>query len=468
MIKKNHKLGIIIPYRNRYEQLEEFKKTITEYLSKTDIDYEIIIVEQDNAKLFNRGMLLNIGFTYAKRLRCDYVIFHDVDMLPIDVDYSYSDIPLHLATDFIIEDGEKNREIFDGYFGGVTLFSVRDFEKIDGYSNKYWGWGYEDDDLLLRCKKQNLPLKIKKFNWLGKETYLKLNGVDACVKTKNIIDLKNSFTISISFCPDNIILDHTKASDEFTIFSIPGYDFAISYTSFNRYNFCIFDSARNAVYLNSDIKPPYKTNITIVYNAFDKKIKMYQDANFIGETTEIKRIYTNYQKEEFIYLGVGSPNREKIPNWFKGYFKNFIYYDRVLNETEILAINKNKKISKENLQIHYDAEHIDNYQLKDLSGNNNIGIIKNAEIVKTNEKEFVNIEMPRRRKSIFKSLKHEENGFLGNRWKDDNTRWNQLRFVNEVSGNDELLKNDGLSTLQFVEHGVNNIDKNIKLINIGI
>jgi hypothetical protein len=34
--------------------------------------------------------------------------------------------------------------------------------------------------------------------------------------------------------------------------------------------------------------------------------------------------------------------------------------------------------------------------------------------------------------SLFKSLKHDENGFLGNKWKDQATRWNQLRFQNEV------------------------------------
>jgi hypothetical protein len=31
--------------------------------------------------------------------------------------------------------------MFDTYFGGVTLFPVKAFEEIDGYSNKYWGWG---------------------------------------------------------------------------------------------------------------------------------------------------------------------------------------------------------------------------------------------------------------------------------------------------------------------------------------
>jgi predicted glycosyltransferase involved in capsule biosynthesis len=159
------KLGIIIPYRNRYTQLDTFTKHIVEYLTDKDINYKIIIVEQDDAKLFNRGMLLNIGYRYAKKLRCDYLVFHDIDMLPIDVDYSLSEYPVHLATDIIPDDDEPARKLFDSYFGGVTMFPIEDFEKINGYSNKYWGWGFEDDDLLYRCKINELDLdtiKIKK------------------------------------------------------------------------------------------------------------------------------------------------------------------------------------------------------------------------------------------------------------------------------------------------------------------
>ena len=37
-----NKLGIIVPYRDRFEQLILFKHYITEYLETTDIDYEII------------------------------------------------------------------------------------------------------------------------------------------------------------------------------------------------------------------------------------------------------------------------------------------------------------------------------------------------------------------------------------------------------------------------------------------
>ena len=120
-----HKLGIIVPYRNRPAHLDLFKYYITNYLAQTNIDYEIIVVNQDDAKQFNRGMLLNIGFEAAKEMKCDYVVFHDVDMLPIYVDYSFSEIPLHLATNFDLISGQDG--VFDEYFGGVTMFTIQDF-----------------------------------------------------------------------------------------------------------------------------------------------------------------------------------------------------------------------------------------------------------------------------------------------------------------------------------------------------
>ena len=123
---QNKKIGIIVPFRNRYEQLDIFIERIAKHLTENEIPYEIIIVEQDNAKLFNRGMLLNIGFKYAEKLKCKYVVFHDIDMLPIDVDYSYSQTPLHMATNF----SNQEREQFDTYFGGVTMFDNQDFKKI--------------------------------------------------------------------------------------------------------------------------------------------------------------------------------------------------------------------------------------------------------------------------------------------------------------------------------------------------
>jgi len=158
-----YKLGIIVPYRNRDTQLKLFKKEISTYLdSKFKGDYTIIVVDQVDKKKFNRGKLLNIGFLHAKELGCDYVVFHDIDMIPEDVDYTYSDKPLQLANNFI-DDGDFTRTIQRNYFGGVTMFDVKSFEKINGYSNKYKGWGFEDDDLLLRCREYNLELETERF-----------------------------------------------------------------------------------------------------------------------------------------------------------------------------------------------------------------------------------------------------------------------------------------------------------------
>ena len=35
-------------------------------------------------------------------------------------------------------------------FGGVGSFAKADFERINGFSNMFWGWGGEDDDLYQR------------------------------------------------------------------------------------------------------------------------------------------------------------------------------------------------------------------------------------------------------------------------------------------------------------------------------
>ena len=472
-----HKLGVIVPYRDRISQLGVFKRFMPYYLNKNKIDYNIFIVEQDGAKQFNRGALLNIGFKYALEHKCDYVVFHDIDMLPSEVDYSYSDKPIHLSTNFLYENDEKERDIFEEYFGGVTMFPVEDFEKINGYSNKYWAWGYEDDDLLLRCKENEIELdtlKIKNFGRDGKS--LKFNGNDALVKCKNVIDLNSNATFFISFYPDKLHLNHTRETDEFTVFSIPGWDFAICYNSFSRYNFCAFDSSHNALYVNSKIKTNYKTNMAVVLDRDEKIIKVYQDGVFIGETPMFKKLYF-YKKEPFFYLGVGNPNREKTENYFRGTIDRFAYFDDILNNDEVFDISTNEDKSLRNdfknykssldLKIYYDANFIENYQLVDLSGNGNNGIIVKCEIVDSSYNEFTEIKIPFRRKSLFRSLPHEQNGFLGTKWKDQATRWNQLRFLNEVSINNELLYNDGLSDLEFVQHGLMNDNKTYHAI-IGI
>ena len=146
------KLSVIVPYRDREDHLHELVSKLPSFLEQQNIDYRITIVEQDDKKQFNKGTLNNIGFLETKTY--DYFCFHDVDMLPIDSDYGYSNkaknnfgMAIHLA---------KSVEQFDfkelpGYFGGVVLVDNFAFKLINGYSINYWGWGLEDDDFHRRC-----------------------------------------------------------------------------------------------------------------------------------------------------------------------------------------------------------------------------------------------------------------------------------------------------------------------------
>ena len=150
-----HKLAIVVPYRNREEHLKEFLPHMKKYLADQKIDNTIYIIEQEEGKPFNRAKLLNIGFLEAAK-ECDYFVFHDVDMLPENVGYEYQDVPTHLAA---AASQFNYRLPYDGYFGGVTMFDRESFHKVNGYSNEYWGWGAEDDDILYRCHLANLKVK---------------------------------------------------------------------------------------------------------------------------------------------------------------------------------------------------------------------------------------------------------------------------------------------------------------------
>jgi hypothetical protein len=460
------KIGVIIPYRNRYDQLQKFKTHIKAYLESKKIPYELITVEQDDAKIFNRGKLLNIGFKYAKKLRCDYVVFHDVDMLPVNVDYSYSDIPVHLASNFITTEASQ-RIIFDEYIGGVTIFPMDLFQSINGYSNDYWGWGFEDNDLLHRCKINGLPLNKKEIKMMGaNHAALKFNGVDSYVKANNTINFKDEFTIFISFYPDDIKCNHEKREDIFCAFGVPGYDFTISYNSYSVYSLNIFNSENEIIYVNSDIKSNYKTNIAITVNAKEKHLRVFQDGKIISYK-EFKKLQ-NYSNEKYFYLGV---NNLKTDNkkWFRGLIDTFAIFDKELHPDEVLEISKNEFFgltqnfgdynSPHFLKVYYDAKFIKEYKLIDLSGNGNDGKIVNCEIVGYTGQKTKIIEIPFRRNCTFKLMEHEENGYLNGGWKEITTRYNQLRYYNEVVAGYRDTKIDGLSNLQYTVHSETKVNK---------
>ena len=460
-----HKLGVIVPYRDRFEQFIKFKERLISHLNKHNIVFELIIVEQDYAKTFNRGKLLNIGYFYAKKFNCDYMVFHDVDMLPVDVDYSYSSYPIHLATNFI-SNGEFERIFFDEYFGGVTMFPTAIFESINGYSNEYWGWGYEDNDLLHRCKEFNVFLDKKEISQPGGSTAaLKFNGHNSYVECKNIIKPTDCYTIFLSFFPDELHCNPEKYDDTFSVLSVPGLDLNINFNSYSRYNFEIYDESENINYINSGIKPNYKTNIIATINPDTREIKMYQDGELVDKKVLTENVY-NYRRQTKLYLGVGDPKRDENQKFFEGLINSVAIYDTILGDDEIKEIANNKFFgltqdfgnykSADKLKLCYDAKFIKDYQLIDLSGNKNDGKIMNCEVVGYEIEDTKPIYVPHRRESTFELVPHEENGFVNGSWKNITTRYNQLRYFNEVAKGHRNTKEDGISNCKYKEITLSN------------
>jgi len=156
-----NKVCIVVPFRNREEHLKVFAPKMKEFLESSGTEGGIFIVEQHDDKPFNRAKLLNIGFDYVEknyRGEFSHYCFHDVDMIPVNSDYNYCDVPTHLAS--------RAQQFgyalpYSTYFGGVTIFDIPSFIKINGYSNEYWGWGAEDDDVFNRCMMMGIVPKRK-------------------------------------------------------------------------------------------------------------------------------------------------------------------------------------------------------------------------------------------------------------------------------------------------------------------
>lgn len=152
-INKNKKLSVIIPYRDRKQALDLLIPKLTEYISKQVENYELIVVEQNDDKLFNKGLLNNIGFLLNPD--SDYYCFHDVDLLPEVADYSYPTNPVHMSTycsQFnYIEDPAA-------LMGGVIVFRKEHFELANGYPVNCVGWGSEDNILGERVKRVGLSV----------------------------------------------------------------------------------------------------------------------------------------------------------------------------------------------------------------------------------------------------------------------------------------------------------------------
>lgn len=146
-LRSDARLAVIVPVRDREHQIAALIPRLRALLDAQRIAHRILVVEQSQGQLFNKGAVINAGFRVVAD-DCDYVCLHDVDAIPVVADYRCPSEPLRLVTKLVgSRHGPRRGE---RYFGGAITLTREHFIAANGFSNGYWGWGKEDDDFLFR------------------------------------------------------------------------------------------------------------------------------------------------------------------------------------------------------------------------------------------------------------------------------------------------------------------------------
>lgn len=469
----SHKIGICIPYRNRKEHLDKLIPSLTKHLSDRGINHKFYVGHQTDEKLFNRGAMKNIAAHIALNDGCDYVAWHDVDMIPNnECDYSYpNENPTHIATKL----SKYNYGLgYDQYFGGVVLFNKEQVERTNGYSNEYWDWGQEDDDLFWRCyfEKYTTGHVIKTYedrivaNFNGNNSYLSLptnREISSC--------LHNEFTISILFkaeqqsekVPIWLVGDNQKRFIEYPILRKGGsWTWGISFNNSRAVTMVMFDKNNNHYYNWGKRFENLWTWVTLSYNKELGLSYFYINNELICQMNGVKdnkpfpideQLKLQDSIRPFI-LGF-CPH---VNSYFKGQIAE-IKISNTFNDNINEVINENK-----NLVLHYDF----NSGTKNLINGDDFENI-NVDFVKENIHLIDNI-VPHRIEGRFDCLPHIDEGYVGGRWaKGETTARNERRFVTEMQQGKINYKNEGINKIMDVLE-IKNIDDtsypNTNIINV--
>lgn len=77
--QRRKRLAVLIPYRDRPQQLATMLPITADCLARSSVDADIFVLEQAPGLHFNRGALLNAGAMLLAGSGYDCFVFHDVD-----------------------------------------------------------------------------------------------------------------------------------------------------------------------------------------------------------------------------------------------------------------------------------------------------------------------------------------------------------------------------------------------------
>ena len=453
----SHKLGVCVPYRNRELHMHEFIPKIGKYLKARNIDFQIYIVHQVDDKLFNRGATKNIGAKHAFEDGCDYVVWHDIDMIPEEgggADYSYpADAPRHIATK-IEQMGYELK--YHEYFGGAVLFTKEQVEATNGYSNDYWDWGMEDDDLFWRCHLEGLTNDTYLPGTLKNQKYIEFDGIKSYAKIPFQRDFRGlttrSHTISaLVRCyqqPEKnsvfLIGDEKRKYVEYPIVRLPGYDYGLSFNNSRALSFTFWNAFNKHNYMWLKRYDKQWSWITAVLDEDNHLGHFYLNGTEVdskvglGSPSPLRfdGKLKSYGSNDY-YLGMSpSQSDESSFKYFKGDIAKVNIWNRALSPDEVADLHNYKP---------------ENGLLIDVDMNNpkTETNIFNAEI-KEEDIRVPNSIIPHRVEGRMRCLPHPDEGIVDGKFvKGETTARNERRYVLEMQKGTWNYKEDGIKQLKY-------------------
>lgn len=191
------RVAIVVPIRDeplikkslsqsagRWENAKKFVEYMCVFLPKAQAPvFDIVFIEQSkDGRPFNKGSLFNAAyFLTVNRRGYTHMVLHDVDQLPENVQNSYG-VPTGGVSHLLTAASQW------GYIpmntdtvGGALSVTYKTYEELGGYSNKFWGWGGEDNNMYQRIlarpntKVNRPPLDVGRYTSLD---HPRVRGLD--------------------------------------------------------------------------------------------------------------------------------------------------------------------------------------------------------------------------------------------------------------------------------------------------
>jgi hypothetical protein len=468
------KLGVCVPYRNREMHLNEFIPKVGKYLKDQGIDFQMYFCHQADDKLFNRGATKNIAAKHAFDDGCDYIVWHDIDMIPEEgggADYSFpTEGPRHIATQISQMDYQLK---YHEYFGGAVLFSKEQVLATNGYSNDYWDWGMEDDDLFWRCQLEGLTnqtyidteLKGQKFKRFdGDKSFIKI-PFEREMRTLN----SRSHTVSVLLRarqqpeknPIFLIGSNQRKYVEYPVLRVKGYDYGIGFNNSRTVSLTYWNTFHQHNYMWVKRYDEQWTWVTAVFDTFERKSHFYLNGSEVdsrgGYGTHSPLTFTgrlkNYGTEDW-YLGT-SPSEpdDSTVKYFKGDIAKVFAWKRALSPKEVANLHNN--LPQDEIAIDLDFSNPQT-AYKEYATENRVEDVK-----------IPNSILPHRIEGKFRCLPHPDEGIVGGKFvKGETTARNERRYVLQMQQEKINHKEDGIKQVKYELISEEQLTPWAKMINI--